>query len=375
MLVSREGAGRARDYQHDMGAAAAIAGREGGRRGFSRRGWMVMASLTMDVVTTIGTGIVIGALLIIGGLLIGVWLGRRGNAAETNQQLRAHELLEMIRALSSWTHGMAGEVTQYETHLRSLLAGSSEPGGTGESPWLEEILKSNEQLRVRLQESERLLDEKAKEVDSYLSEARTDTLTGLPNRRAFDAELARRFAQWQRYGTPLSIAIVDVDHFKKFNDTYGHLAGDFVLASVARALADTVRDSDMVARLGGEEFAIVMPSTAIADGAHAARRFCEAIRGKTWEFEGIALKVTVSVGVAQAIDSDLAASLVKRSDQAMYAAKETGRNRAYFHDGVTSQPVGDSPARLSAASRSGVPAHLESVCDGLRERLIEVTRK
>ena len=87
---------------------------------------------------------------------------------------------------------------------------------------------------------------------------------------------------------------------------------------------------------------------------------------------GVLAVVDTNPGVTQ---NDLAASLVKRSDQAMYAAKETGRNRAYFHDGVTSQPVGDSPARLSAASRSGVPAHLESVCDGLRERLIEVTRK
>lgn len=336
-----------------------------------------MASLTLEVVSTIGTGIVIGALLIVGGLMIGVWLGRRTGSNGNDQELQARHLLELIKTLSTWTHGMAGEVSQYETHLRGLISKDRTPGKESppESAWLQQLLSSNEQLRVRLEESERLLDEKAKEVDSYLSEARTDMLTGLPNRRAFDGELARRFAQWQRYGTPLSVAIVDVDHFKKFNDTWGHLAGDYVLSCVARTLAETVRDSDMVARLGGEEFAIIMPSTSIADGAQAARRFCEAVRSRVWEFEGQELRITASVGVAQAIDKDAVSTLIKRSDDAMYCAKQSGRDRACFHDGEESHPVGDSPAKLVASSRGGVPAHFEPIVEGLRERLIEVTRK
>lgn len=336
-----------------------------------------MAGLTFDVVSTIGMGILIGALLIIGGLMLGVWLGRRAGPQGNDQELQARHLLELIKTLSTWTHGMAGEVSQYESHLRGLIAGDRSTGkdSNPESAWLQQLLNSNEQLRQRLQESERLLDAKAKEVDSYLSEARTDTLTGLPNRRAFDAELARRFAQWQRYGTPISIAIVDVDHFKKFNDTWGHLAGDFVLASVARTLAETIRESDMVARLGGEEFAVIMPSTNISDGAHAARRFCEAIRSRVWDFEGQELRVTASVGVAQAVEKDSVSTLIKRSDEAMYCAKQSGRDRACFHDGEVSQPVSDSPAKLAASSRTGVPAHFEPIVEGLRERLIEVTRK
>ncbi|HAN98139.1 MAG TPA: hypothetical protein DCQ98_12230, partial [Planctomycetaceae bacterium] len=163
--------------------------------------------------------------------------------------------------------------------------------------------------------------------------------------------------------------------FKKFNDTWGHLAGDFVLQQVARTLTATVRDSDLLVRLGGEELAVVMPSTSIDDGAKAAMRFGQAVRSARFDFEGQRLQVSVSIGVAQAIEEDSVTSLIQRADEAMYAAKQNGRDRSWFHDGRACRPAGDEPARLDLASRGGVPKQLESVCDGLRERLIQVTRR
>src|SRR6185503_7619557 len=106
---------------------------------------------------------------------------------------------------------------------------------------------------------------------------RTDALTGLANRRAFDDELNRRFAEWQRRKTMFSLLILDVDHFKKFNDTHGHQAGDAVLTGVAATLRQTFREMDLVARYGGEEFAAILPVTNLTEALRAAERARAAI--------------------------------------------------------------------------------------------------
>ena len=100
----------------------------------------------------------------------------------------------------------------------------------------------------------------------------SDALTGVANRRAFEYELRRRLTEWNRRNTPLSLTFVDVDHFKKFNDTYGHRAGDAVLCGVARRLRETIRETDLVVRYGGEEFAIVMPDTTLEVAKEVAER-------------------------------------------------------------------------------------------------------
>ncbi|RKR07658.1 PAS domain S-box-containing protein/diguanylate cyclase (GGDEF)-like protein [Kushneria sinocarnis] len=154
--------------------------------------------------------------------------------------------------------------------------------------------------------------------------AQTDALTGLPNRRAFDEALERECARARRTGNALSIAIIDLDHFKRINDRYGHGAGDEVLVALAEVLRSGIRRSDMAARLGGEEFVVLLPETTAAAGAGLAERLREALHAASWPVD----RVTASFGVAQ---YDAAAmtpkTLLARADEALYAAKAAGRDR------------------------------------------------
>lgn len=170
--------------------------------------------------------------------------------------------------------------------------------------------------------------EEHEERQRLLTEASTDGLTGLANRRHFDKFLDQQVAIAIRHQTPLSLIELDLDHFKRLNDRYGHPAGDQVLRSLAGILRTIGRDGDLVARYGGEEFAIVLPLTEADGAAVAAERCAAAIRAAEIEHGGEVLKITASFGVAtfeQALHQD-AAGLLRAVDNAVYAAKDAGRN-------------------------------------------------
>jgi len=154
--------------------------------------------------------------------------------------------------------------------------------------------------------------------------ATTDGLTGLKNHRAFRESLERERGRAARYGTPLSLLMLDVDHFKQFNDQFGHPAGDHVLKQVAHILAGECRSDSIVARYGGEEFAVVLPNCDDEEAARIAERIRQAMERGPWELRG----VTVSVGAATLISAtEEPAALVARADTSMYRAKVGGRNR------------------------------------------------
>lgn len=158
--------------------------------------------------------------------------------------------------------------------------------------------------------------------------AKTDQLTGLPNRRAFDEEFARMIAETDRYGNSSALVIVDVDFFKKVNDSYGHDAGDQVLKAVGATLLAMKRTTDKVARLGGEELAILLPQTDREGAIEAAERCRKAIEALAVRTGVGTIRVTASFGVAMYAErSQAAGSLFDRADQALYAAKHGGRNR------------------------------------------------
>ena len=148
-------------------------------------------------------------------------------------------------------------------------------------------------MQEQLKSAEVKLQEQAHQIEVHAADALTDALTGGANRRAFDSELGRRFAEFKRRGTPFCLLMLDVDHFKKFNDVHGHLAGDEVLRGVARVLRETCRGMDIVARYGGEEFAVIMPSTTIREAQTGVLRICTRIAESQFDFEGKKLKVTV----------------------------------------------------------------------------------
>ena len=155
-----------------------------------------------------------------------------------------------------------------------------------------------------------------------------DHLTGLANRRAFFETAELEVGRWKRLPRALSLIMIDVDHFKAVNDTYGHPAGDAVLRSLAATLAGMFREVDLVARIGGEEFVVLLPSAELAGAAAVADRVRRKIEAQVVDAAGVPVRCTVSAGVAT-MTADVAdlAGLMKRADQALYAAKGSGRNR------------------------------------------------
>ncbi len=158
--------------------------------------------------------------------------------------------------------------------------------------------------------------------------AMTDALTGISNRRCGVDNLERALSASSRHGTPLCIAMVDVDHFKSVNDRFGHDGGDVVLKAVASILSRSIRRSDTVARWGGEEFLLLFPQTARQGTLLVCERLRQVIAGRSLDTAtGAKLTVTASIGVAVAAESDTAESLLRRADDALYQAKNSGRNR------------------------------------------------
>ncbi|MES2949864.1 MAG: diguanylate cyclase [Pseudomonadota bacterium] len=156
------------------------------------------------------------------------------------------------------------------------------------------------------------------------SMAATDALTGVANRRAFDHGLTREIERARASGQPLSIVLLDIDHFKRVNDTLGHGVGDDVLRQLARELARKFRSNDLFARLGGEEFIAMLPAVALADAQHRAQVLCDLCA--TLDF-GLGRPLTISIGVAQWNGTETANELVARCDAALYRAKDLGRDR------------------------------------------------
>jgi diguanylate cyclase len=239
--------------------------------------------------------------------------------------------------------------------------------------------QSNDRLQERLHEAEAALARQAEQLKAYLSQAHTDPLTNLPNRRAFDEELARRHAEFCRKRSPLSIVLVDIDLFKAFNDDFGHLAGDEVLKAVAGRLRDSHRDIDMVARFGGEEFAVILPDTTTEKALLPAERGRLSVATEVFICDGRQVTVTVSCGVAELQRGETANSLLRRADEALYASKDAGRNCTHLHDGVSCVrvdikglvPVAPPTQRTSSEPTGLVPPEFSGVCRDLRSTLLD----
>src|SRR5439155_4071661 len=172
----------------------------------------------------------------------------------------------------------------------------------------------------------------------------TDGLTKLYNHRHFQDELARAFEESQRYQRPLSLAIVDLDFFKKINDTHGHAVGDEVLKAVSRIFQESIRSTDLAARYGGEEFTVMMPETEIDDALTFAEKIRSMVESSPIATQAGLLQATVSIGVATVPQSKIhtAKELIVAADNALYRAKKSGRNQVQAEtprEGPTIRPV------------------------------------
>ncbi len=192
------------------------------------------------------------------------------------------------------------------------------------------MVQKNQELEVQLTSSSSQVSELKKNLDNVKREALTDGLTGLANRKAFDKQILEWTEDCARDGKQMCLLMLDIDHFKSFNDTYGHQTGDQVLRLVARELTDGVKGRDFAARFGGEEFAIMLPETPLA----GAQRVAEALR-KAVEAKEVVNKannqklgrITLSIGIAEFASGETVLDFIDRADTALYSAKRGGRNQ------------------------------------------------
>ncbi len=193
-----------------------------------------------------------------------------------------------------------------------------------------EMEVSNQKLEERLSASKKEINELQENLEAVRNESLTDPLTQLANRKYFDTSLEQAIAEARAKNEPLSLMMTDIDHFKNFNDSFGHLTGDQVLRLVAMSVKQNVKGQDTAARYGGEEFAIILPNTVlrsaitVADHIRRAVMTKELMKRSTGEHLG---RVTVSIGVATLRKGDGIQALIERTDACLYAAKRHGRNR------------------------------------------------
>lgn len=193
-----------------------------------------------------------------------------------------------------------------------------------------EMRETNKALEDRLTLSKNEISNLQQSLEAIRAESLTDPLTGLGNRKYFDRMIDMAVQGALASGEPLSLLLLDIDHFKSFNDSYGHLTGDQVLRLVGMSLKQTIKSQDVTARYGGEEFAVVLPDTALRQALTVADHIRRAVMAKelkkksTGEILG---RVTISVGVAMLKQEDDTDALIERADACLYAAKRNGRNR------------------------------------------------
>jgi diguanylate cyclase len=231
-----------------------------------------------------------------------------------------------------------GSATSY---TESLAGATEELGRSKDREGLRAIVESlvqttksmevsNRNLEERLNASKREINDLQENLEAVRTESLTDPLTLLANRKFFDSSLEKIIAEAISRNEPLSLMLTDIDHFKSFNDNFGHLTGDQVLRLVATTVKHNVKGKDTAARYGGEEFAIILPNTilraavTVADHIRQAVMSKELMKRSTGEHLG---RITISIGVAALRKGDNAQSLIERTDECLYAAKRHGRNR------------------------------------------------
>jgi diguanylate cyclase len=188
-------------------------------------------------------------------------------------------------------------------------------------------------LEGELQRSSRQINDLRSKLDHVRKESLTDPLTGIANRKAFDTALDAAIRRGK--SEPASLLLCDIDHFKRFNDSWGHQTGDQVLRLVASCLGDNVKSRDTAARFGGEEFAVLLLGTTLAEATQVADEIRKSVEGRklvkksTGDVLGM---ITISIGVSQLGDGETAESLVRRADACLYGAKHHGRNLVVHQD-------------------------------------------
>jgi diguanylate cyclase len=314
-------------------------------------------------------GCLLGAIQLVIGVALGMWIRRSDSSARSGQDMvQASLIAQRLQTLADELSSSAQEHrSKLDRASRLLTAGGDE----NEQALTElvvdvigDVVRANQNLQLKLETAEGRLEEQAVEIEAHISRSLTDPLTGLPNRREFNERLEERMGAWNRRHEVFSLLLMDVDHFKKLNDRHGHLAGDQVLAAIGRALRSAVRREDSVARFGGEEFAVLLPSTSLEQAAPVAQKVREAVARVVVSRNNQDIAVTVSGGLAEIETNERVESLIQRADSALYAAKGNGRNCTFAHNGID--------CRLADHPSGGARTPTEAAQAGPAARLVEL---
>lgn len=325
-------------------------------------------------------GIAVLLLLMSVAMGIGWWLGKRVRQRPPHQDAGRQQLLAMMQELASWTTDVSSGVSEYRSLIETLSDQIAQTVDRGAAPsamtttnLLMQLLTANRRLQTQLETAEATLEQQSRDLAGYMSQAGTDPLTGLNNRRIFDDHLAAALHAWNAQQTAVGIILLDIDHFKSLNDTQGHLAGDAVLRQLAKLLREQVPSGSTMVRFGGEEFACIVTDQNLPAIAEVAERLRQAVESQGFAHESRTLRATISCGVALATFRESALALLQRGDSALYAAKTSSRNAVYLHDGYHCvQYSSGGAAEQQALAEEHVVRDFEEVCLDLRQRLAQV---
>ncbi len=248
-------------------------------------------------------------------------------AADFDQCLRS-ELHEIGQLVDS-SEDMQELKRSVASHIDSIAV-TMERHRSAEREREQQLEAQIEAMTQKLAAVEARSEQVKEQLREERSRALTDVLTQLPNREAWQERLDFEFRRWQRYRNPVSIAILDIDHFKRINDSYGHKVGDRVIQLLAKTLAERLRNTDFVARYGGEEFVVVMPETDPESALSVLDKLREHIEQLPFHFRGEPVSISFSAGLTQLAEGDDADSVFERADKALYQAKAAGRNQVHI---------------------------------------------
>ncbi|MCP4116655.1 MAG: GGDEF domain-containing protein [Desulfobacteraceae bacterium] len=278
------------------------------------------------------------------------------NRAMTEKLLK--EVKEILTDISRYVLATKGELTGHGDRLENLAkeldqAEDLETISAAVDHMIQEaksLVQSGKHLQGRMTTSSEELASLRRQLEQSRQEAKTDALTGLLNRRGFEERLHTAMAASQSTSAPFSIIMIDLDHFKRVNDTYGHLVGDSILKAFAAMLKQQVKGKDTPARFGGEEFIIMLPDTRLAQARAVAENLRVLLATREWKHKesGRAMgRITISLGISQYRSPEPEKALIRRADTALYAAKQGGRNRVITEDQLPAPALRKEPATVN----------------------------
>jgi diguanylate cyclase (GGDEF)-like protein len=256
-------------------------------------------------------------------------------AAETVESGR-HAIQDLLRSLSEFVSNLVESNLSYDTKMKDHKVSIDQAmtmAGLEEIKRLlvheiEDMQSTSEDYRRQLDHANTTIRDQQEILERFRIDSKMDFLTKIANRRAFETRLTEEFERTKRYSSVFTLIMVDIDHFKKVNDVYGHNVGDQILRLVAQVLEDQTRFNDFVSRYGGEEFAVLLPESRADQGRYVAEKIRRAVENTSFMNGDDKIKVTVSAGVSEVVaESDTPETFVERVDAALYEAKKNGRNR------------------------------------------------